>query len=262
MKITIRKSIHAFIFSVLLLAVQISISHAHDMWINMQDYELDLSKPAVLTLGWGHQFVVPGKDVMSRDRVEKVFFIGPDANETAIPQGDNAYQSPTPLKKGSWVAVAIPQNGFSSKTTEGYQRGKSKKDIKDVIECSFSEKYAKALFAVGSPGGEAFSQVLGHKLEIVPMKDPSTLKEGDDLPVKVLLEGKPARNYVYGTYAGFSSEPSTFAYTTYTDKDGIAKIKMIKTGIWLLIVKHETPYPDLAVCDKQTYTAVLTFQIK
>jgi len=262
MKITSRKHIQVFISTVLLLAVHVSISHAHDMWIDMQSYDFDQSKPAVLTLGWGHQFVVPGKDFMSRDRVEKVFFIGPNANDTAIPQGDNAYQSNTPLDKGSWVAVAIPHNGFSSKTTQGYQQGKSKKDLKDVIECNYSEKYAKALFTVGAPGGEAFSQVFGHKLEIVPMKDPATLKEGDDLPVKVLFEGKPARNYVYGTYAGFSSEPSTFAYTTYTDKDGIARIKMIKAGIWLLIVKHEMPYPDLTVCDKQAYTAALTFQVK
>lgn len=262
MRINRIKNIRRFIFAVLLLVVHASVSHAHDMWIDMQSYHLDKSNPAVLTLGWGHQFVVPGKDFMSRDRVDKVFFIGPGFNEAAVPQGDNAYQSKASLNQGSYVAVAIPHNGFFSKTAEGYQQGKSKKDIKDVIACSFSEKYAKALFTVGTPGGETFSQVLGHKLEIIPMKDPATLKEGDDLPVKVLFEGKPARNYVYGTYAGFSGEPSTFAYTTYTNKDGIAKIRMIKAGIWLLIVKQEMPYPDLAVCDKQAFTATLTFQVK
>ncbi|NJL58947.1 MAG: DUF4198 domain-containing protein [Desulfobacteraceae bacterium] len=134
--------------------------------------------------------------------------------------------------------------------------------MKDAIECRFSEKYAKSLFTVGTAGGHAFSKVLGHTMEIVPLNDPATLKEGDELSVKVLLEGKPASTYIYGTYAGFSKEANTFGYTTRTDKDGVAKIRLIRSGTWLLVVKQEMPYPDTAECDKKSCAATLTFQIK
>jgi len=264
MKSGSRKCVRMLVAVVLLSAVHATAGHAHDMWINMQSYMVDKSKPAVLTVSSAHSFVVPGAEFMARDRIDKVGFWGPDGKELpAAPQGDTQYQSRAPLElQGSYVTVVTPHNGFSSKTTAGYQQGKSKKDLTDVIECRYSEKYSKALFTVGAPGGETFSRVLGHKMEIVPLKDPATLKEGDDLPVKVLLEGKPAATYIYGTYAGFSNESNTFAYTTHTDKEGIAKVGMIKAGIWLLLVKQEQPYPDAAVCDKLTHAASLTFQVR
>jgi len=264
MKIISRKVALTLASAVWLLAVHVPAGHAHDMWINMQDYALGKSKPAVLSVASAHHFVVPGGDLMARAQVDKVVFYSPDGKEVpAAPRGDTEYQSKSPLEApGTYMAVAVPQNGFVSLTPEGRQRGKTKKDLKDVVECRYSEKSAKALFTVGAPGGSAFSRPLGHKLEIIPLKDPATLKAGEDLPVKVLFKGQPARTYVYGTYAGFSNESSVFAYTVQTDKEGIAKVKLIKPGTWLLLVKQEMPYPDATVCDTLAYAAALTFQVR
>jgi uncharacterized GH25 family protein len=158
--------------------------------------------------------------------------------------------------------AALPRNGFSTKTTEGYQQGKTKKDVDDAVLCRYSQKFAKAVFTVGRPGGETVSKPLGHAMEIVPLKDPATLKAGDVLPVKVIVEGKPARTFVYGTYAGFSEFSNTFAYTTRTDKEGIARIKLIHDGAWVLIAKQEEAYPDTTECDKRAWAASLTFEIR
>ena len=206
MKTISRKAARILISASILSAACVSTVHAHDMWIQMQDYLLGKSQNAVFSVASAHHFPPKGDELMTRDRIDKVVVLSPDGKELpAVPQGDTQYQSKSLEAQGTYIAVAAPQNGFSSKTPEGYQRGKSKKDVKDVIECRYSEKFGKALFTVGTPGGNAFSQSLSHKMEIIPMKDPAMLKEGDDLPVKVLMEGKPARTYIYGTYAGFSS---------------------------------------------------------
>ena len=74
------------------------------------------------------------------------------------------------------------------------------------------------------------------------------MKKGDELPVKVLLEGKPARTIVFGTYAGFSPEANTFAYTTATDKEGVANIRLLSNGPWASVAKQgDMAYPDATV---------------
>ena len=45
------------------------------------------------------------------------------------------------------------------------------------------------------------------------------------------------------------------------DKEGVAEIKMIHNGVWVLIAKREEAYPDAAECDKQAWAASLTFEI-
>lgn len=263
MKSMSHKAVLTAIASLFVFAAQSMVCHAHDAWVVMQEYAVSKSKPAVLTVANAHRFVVPCDEPMPPDRLEKVIFVTPAGKELpAARQGDKLHQSGGLDTTGTYVAVATPQNGFSSKTPAGYQRGKSKKDLKDVVECRYSEKNAKALFTVGAPGGDAFSKPLGHKMEIIPMNDPATIKEGDYLTVKVLIEGKPARTNVYGTYAGFSDESGTFCYTTRTDKEGVAKIRIIKGGVWLLLAKEEMHYPDASVCDKLSYAASLTFQVK
>lgn len=263
MKIS-RKVLRICIASAALLSVHASAGHAHDTWVAMQDYAVSQSKPVLLSVANAHRFVFPAEELLSPDRIDKIVFISPEGKEfPSTPQENNQYQSTSPpAAAGTHLAIAIPKGGFFSLTPKGFQRGKSRKDLGEVIECRCSEKFAKALFTVNGPGGDVFSRPLGHGLEIIPLKDPATIKEGDFLPVRVLSQGNPARTEVFGVYAGFSDEPNTFAYTTRTDKEGVAKIKIIKAGIWLLLAKEEKNYPDPGECDKLSRAASLTFQVK
>lgn len=237
---------------------------AHDLWITMDADQLKNGGQGAAAVFNSHHFPAAAADYMASERADKIFFITPGGKQvTAKRANDGRFEPQSALtENGTYVAVAIPVNGFATKSTEGYQMGKSKKDVTNAIQCRFSQKFAKAVFSKGSGGGSTFSQPLGHAMEIIPMKDPASLKAGDILPVKVLLEGKAARTFIYGTYAGFSETANTFAYTTRTDKDGIAQIKMIHDGDWLLIAKTEETYPDAAVCDLKSWAASLTFAIQ
>ncbi len=239
------------------------LSRAHDLWATMDDYTPDKGASASLAIFNSHRFPADAKDYLAAERLEKALFITPSGRQVAVSsRTDGTFGCQTALTEtGTYLAIALPRNGFATKTTEGYQRGKSKKDLENVIECRYSQKFAKTVFTVGKPGGETFSRPLGHAMEIVPLKNPALVKTGQVLPVKALVDGKPARTIVYGTYAGFSESPNTFAYTTRTDKEGVAEIRMIHNGVWVLIAKREEAYPDAAECDKQAWAASLTFEI-
>lgn len=248
----------------LLMVPPFNDASAHDTWITMQSYTVEKSKQASYTVANAHKLVIPDDKPLSCDQIETAFILAPDGKETAcVTEGTDIFKSAAPVKtSGTYLAVAKKKGGFSSKTPDGYQRGKNKQDVKNVVECSYSEKYAKAVFAVGAASGNAYAKVFGHPLEIVPMQDPAGLKKGDALAVQVLAQGQPVRAIIYGTYEGFSPEANAFAYTTSTDKQGMAKIRMIGSGVWLLVVKQDSAYPDAAVCDKKTLAATLTFKVK
>jgi uncharacterized GH25 family protein len=253
-----------FSFSLLFAVVQSAPAYAHDSWLLMKDYLVKPGTQATLNPISSHVFVVPGKDFMPVDKVASATIIGPDNTEVpATPAGTDAYQSASALKtKGTYLAVVKPTGGFYSKTPDGGVP-KNKKEAPGAVDCRFAEKHNKAIFTVGSSGGSSFTKELGLPMEIVPLQDPTTLKAGSFLEVKVLFDGKPAAStVVFGTYAGFSDVPGTFAYTTTTNKEGIAKIKIIKSGTWLLLAKREQNYKDPAVCDKQAFAGSLTFLTK
>ena len=132
-----------------------------------------------------------------------------------------------------------------------------------VILSLYYEQYAKCLINVGKKDLINFDKPVGHKLEIVPLKNPINLKLGDFLPVRVLFNGKPKRFiHVYATYSGFSTGED-FAYATSTDGEGIAKIRLTHWGPWLIKTDIKLPAPDNLKdkCNQLHYTATLTFEV-
>ena len=238
--------------------------NAHDLWLNAEDYTPEVGKPVRLTLGYGHYYLSPGSEVMPQEYLDKIYIISPEGRQLKLKAASRGgYKTDVSLQdSGTYLAVATKKAGFSTKTTEGYKRGRSKKGLKNVISCTYSAKYAKAIVNVGKGGGKNFSRPIGHKLEIIPLNDPANLSEGDYFPVKVLYNKEPLRTEIVATYAGFSTEKNTFAYATKTDKEGIGKIKLLKSGIWLIKVGHKAPYPNPKECDQYSFSATLTFEVK
>jgi uncharacterized GH25 family protein len=216
-----------------------------------------------MTLGYDHH--LPARGFMDKKDLEEIYILDQEGKKLGIKgYSDVEFKGEKPLKKkGTYIIVAEKKGGFFTKTTEGYKRGHTKEGLKNVISCTYSAKYSKAVVNVGEAGGSTFSKVLGQDLEIVPLKDPGTLAQGDYLPIKIMFKGKPlSSSQVFATYVGFSTEKNTFAYVTKTDKMGKAKIKMLQSGVWLVTTSHTEHYPDPKKCDKYKFSSTLTFEIK
>ncbi|MEA1867692.1 MAG: DUF4198 domain-containing protein [Thermodesulfobacteriota bacterium] len=256
-----------FGMSALSLALSILVfsvpASAHFIWINMGDYTPSTKRPVNLTVGWGHDFASPvGNVLYNQEGLDKIYMLAPNGDELKIePVNEIEFKVERSLKQdGAYLVVAKRKESFFTKTADGYKR-QSKKGLKNVIQCSYSGMYAKAIVDVGKGGGDVFSKPLGHTLEVVPLNDPAVLREGDYLSVKVLYNNELLRTELYATYVGFSTEQA-WAYTINTNKDGIGRIKILKPGIWLIKVGHKVPYPDSEECDQYSYSATLTFEVK
>jgi len=250
-----------FVLSILVAAVLALLpvlAQAHYPWLNMQRYQLQENKTANLTIGWGHVF--PHDEFLKQDRVEELYILAPDGSKIEIEaKSELEFASAKPLEPGSYLVVGKPKSRHWTRTaTGGFPQPKTGLD--NVISCSFSVNTMKAVLNVGD-SSENVDRIVGHPLEIVPLVNPTTLRAGDYLPIRILLNGEPYHGFFNATYAGFSTEPDVFAYTARTNADGNGRLRILSQGIWLIYVEHQEPYHDLAVCDTRTYRGVLTFLV-
>lgn len=245
-------------------------------WINANKYKLTVSDPIRFHIAYGHNYPF-GHSFYDHDKVEKLYILNPDGNEEETgprvlgkeKYSQVQYESKQDLKEGTYLVVMEGKGNFGAYTEKGYQR-RSKKELegeKIKGNVRYSQNFCKALVNVGGKSaGQGYAKVIGHGLEIVPLKDPSELRTNDILPLKVLHNAKPLDEsvMVYATYMGFSNESDVFAYTAWASsrKGGVAQIRLLKPGTWMVFVNHKLPYPDSHLADQYSYQATLTFEVK
>ena len=98
------------------------------------------------------------------------------------------------------------------------------------------EQFAKGLIGV-SGDDDGYKKASGQKLEILPESNVMKTRVGEEITLKILLDGKPLKSQVYATYDGFSRRSMTFAYATESLDDGIAYVKVASPGVWLVRVE-------------------------
>lgn len=248
------------VFILSFIALTPGLASAHFPWINVEDFSPDQGSNLSMTIGYGHAYPFAG--FLSKDKVESLLLRGPVEKTPDIHfTSDFEIKSSESLSApGVYVVTASKNPGFYTKTIEGGKQT-SRKGLKNVIKCSYSHNFMKAIVNVGDGPGRVDAPC-GHVIEIIPMKNPKVLHAGDTLPVKVLYKGKPWAGEIFATYAGFSTEKDAWSQKVKTDRDGTAKIHLKHGGYWLLKVAHDEKYPDPSECDNESYIASLTFELK
>jgi hypothetical protein len=95
-----------------------------------------------------------------------------------------------------------------------------------------SHASAKALVLCGTPSA-TFQRPAGLPLEIVPERDPYTLKSGESLPIRVLLRGKPLGGCAIALARMESGKPE-FRSIGKTDANGRVVVPLRAPGRWLI----------------------------
>ncbi|MBU1002676.1 MAG: DUF4198 domain-containing protein [Proteobacteria bacterium] len=148
-----------------------------------------------------------------------------------------------PQAQGTAIIAGHRKGMIWTNTTSGWKQ-QSKKGLQGVISSGKYEKFCKTLITVGSPD-QSYKTPLGQRLEIIPQTDPSLVRPGEELVVKVLFDGKPVSvESVMATYDGFTDASNSYAYFTEPYGQGLARVKISAPGVWMVRTQH--------VLDKQT----------
>jgi len=216
---------------------------AHDLWLNIDNHYPETGGKTNAKVVFGHNF--PYYDILiSSEDLSEFCYLSPLGEKIKIAKTWKE------IKGESYGQPAGARVGEVSLNPKGTYVVAASRKLKGDKEHVPSEKYAKSIITVGK-GSENISQTFGHRIEIVPLKNPSDIKAGESLPVKILFEGKPLSTYIYATYAGYYSEDEPFPVFTKSDEKGVAYVKISKPGIWMIVSNH-----------KVDFSASLTFEIK
>ncbi len=107
-------------------------------------------------------------------------------------------------------------------------------------ETLVSLKYAKA-WRAGTADAQGYRRTVGHLLELVPQRDPLTLKAGELLPVQVLLQGKPLAGAGVERSDLVTKLPEDRITRYTTDAQGIALVPLRARGVHMLGVDLDRP---------------------
>ena len=255
---------------------------AHEFWVTPSGWVLPPGGRATILANVGDQF--PGANSFTTpDRIETIRLVGP-GTDTVIPppyrreKDSLAADTQLPKAPGTYVGIVVVKPRVGEKSGPVFQQHIAHQGLDDVrdyrakhreTEKAVRERYSrygKTLLRVGTGGSSTHvTTPVGLKIELVPQVDPTTLRAGSMLRVRLLLDGQPAANALVGAiYASARGTPETWPLTGRTDAKGDVEFRLQDAGPWLIravrTVRRTGETGDLAA-DWESYWASLSFQL-
>ncbi len=251
----------------LLSAILLSgLIFGHTLWINSTAFYGKINERTVIFLGWGHRF--PVADFINPEDVKDYGVILPDGRRVKFNPGGGFLETPFQFKQeGYYIVYASTKSGYYTMALKGGEIHHYSKPMDEVegriLVSSFYQQFAKAILKSGNPS-RGFDRAVGFKMELIPLEDPSGLKSGDFIRLRVLFRGRPLPFVpVYATYEGFSTRDD-YAFATETDEKGIAEIRILHWGRWMVKAQlKKNPQGRMAKkCRVLSFTSTLSFEVK
>lgn len=225
-----------------------SAAAAHDTWLQPRRTSVLPGTIAQIDLASGDKFaafdaaIKPDRVLSAHARLNrKTFAVQPGAPEKKslelrVPLSDPGIAT-------IWLSLApksvelhrkevqhyLDEIDAPSLLTQAWYAGKGSKPWREIYS-----KHAKTFVLVGrsgrAKGDRSWSEPVGMPLEIVPEKDPTALRAGDEFPVRVLRNGAPLVDFSLGIVR----EGRTNRAFKKTDAAGRAVFKVARSGKWLL----------------------------
>lgn len=256
-------------FLVLLIPVGL-ILQAHEFWIQPDKFRFQPGEKTSLKFQVGEN--LKGEAWGGNEKRVQAFRHYSAANTDDIKRvagKDESWQI-TLHAEGTHLIAMESDQAFSKLAGEEFNRYLEEDGLHDALDYrkrnkqqgdSATELYtrhSKLLLQAGSKTDSIFSKVVGHKLEIIPERNPYAVKVGEKNRFKVLFNGKPA----FGLKVMMTNRDKTRTNLQYeyTEQDGSVELTMSSPGTWLIsVVKMERSADPKA--QWKSYWASLMFGI-
>ncbi|MEQ1765587.1 MAG: DUF4198 domain-containing protein [Pyrinomonadaceae bacterium] len=259
-----------------IFALLVSSANAHEYWLEPDSFFLAPKQSSVvnLYLGEGLKVEEPIPYRSSKTSIfrlisnEGTFDLTRDTQEDAVPLFSfSAQKRGTYLlaMERNWSYITLEaakfqeylrEDGLEYIIDEREKLGESSKQGEERYS-----RFLKSLIQVGDKRTPTFANRPGLRLDIIPSANPYSLKIGDELTVLVIFEGKPLIGRTI--FADNREDGSIAKQRTTTNKDGLAKFKLDRKGVWLVrLVYMQRCAKNCEGADWESFWGALSFGVR
>ncbi len=261
----------------LISLILITSAFAHDLFLKMDGFFVGVNEKISVKILNGS--FMDSEGTVTFGRLQNVSVLAPSGKRTNPKETDFTKEDKTsflnlqPAQAGNYIVglstmpreIDLKAKDFNEYLTEDgipdtlAQRKRKKELTKDVRE-RYS-KHVKMIFQAGDNQTGNYKTALGYPVEIVPQTNPYALKTGDTFEFLCVKDGKPLANQFVMTGREDAEGKLIIGENVRTDKNGIAKIKLVGAGKWYVKFIQMTQLKDPKI-NYESKWATLTFEIK
>lgn len=257
---------------VLVFAV-ISIAFAHEFWLQPKKYRYKVGEEVSIDFMVGENFTGEFWD-LTRHKVETAQVIsayGKKDLKTTVKstKGNNLIYKLA--NEGTHLFTMTSNQAYIELDAEKFNAYLEEDGIEDIAALRKKNnqtdkpsrenysRYAKLLVQSGNKTDDVYKRKVGFKVEIIPLANPYTLKNGDYLECEILYEGKPLPHQLVKIWNFVGNR--AFLQDAYTENDGRVKFPVSSTGPWMVsfVKMIESTKPNI---DYESMWSSLVFGIE
>ena len=237
---------------------------AHDYWLMPETFTPTAGSVLKAHFSDGHHYFA--NEELPDITKFRAFVVLPDGRELGLPfdriESTQAAVRVPLVGSGTYILGAVSTQPELWSTTEKGHRAGGRAEVPDALSTSKYVKSVKTFLTLGQPS-DHWGAVLGHETELVPQTNPTLLKAGDNLALKVWLQGRPAAGAeVFGVYDGFDGgDKHEAAINAHADAQGLAQVTPDRAGVWLFYSRVERDAAPETGLKKENFRAYLLVQV-
>jgi uncharacterized GH25 family protein len=257
---------------VVLLTVAILVQ-AHEFWLEPQKFFYAVGERALISFRVGENFMGEPWDLKVH-RVEKLevhHFSNVRDLKAAVKDGEKDNLEVALTQEGTYLIAMQSNDAYIELDADKFNDYLKEDGLDDALAIreknnamntksrEFYSRYTKLLLQAGEARDDTYKKVVGFPIEIIPERNPYSLKKGDPIRFKILWQGKPlfgAKVKVWNR-----ADNRTTVQNIYTEQNGMIETRISNDGSWMVSVVKMTPSKQEGA-DWQSYWGSLVFAVQ
>ncbi len=268
MTVYMRKGIATFF----ILACMMLAAQAHEFWLQAKQYFLRPGDNLLVQFMVGENFMGEPWN-LKRHTIEilDLYEAGTKRSIVDSVQKEQGFLQVKMKTPGTKMLVLQSNNAFVELTGDkfnaylkegGLDEVFTQREKTQALQKAARELYSrhtKLLVQVGDKLDDVYKREIGLPIEIIPEKNPYSLKQGDTQKFLILFEGKPLFGAKVKLWNRFNNR--TTIQNIYTEQNGMIEMRVSNPGPWMVSIVKMVASKD-PKADWQSYWGTLVFGVK